>query len=69
MSNSPSGGPAVLITIFAPSNVHLLEIAGVQDALFEANSKLCVAKPYRVQLVTERGPDEERLRGDVRSRL
>ncbi len=45
----------MLITIFAPSNVHLLEIAGVQDALFEANSKLCVAKPYRVQLVTERG--------------
>ena len=25
----------MLITIFAPSNVHLLEIAGVRDALFE----------------------------------
>ena len=30
----------MLITIFAPTNVHLLEIAGVRDALFEANSKM-----------------------------
>ena len=45
----------MLITIFAPSNVHLLEVAGVRDALFEANCKIASGDPYRVQLVTERG--------------
>ncbi len=45
----------MLITIFAPGNVHLLEIAGVCDALFEANSKLESGSPYRVRLVTEDG--------------
>jgi transcriptional regulator GlxA family with amidase domain len=45
----------MLITIFAPDNVHLLEIAGVRDALFEANCKMQSAEPYRVQLVTEHG--------------
>jgi hypothetical protein len=30
----------VLITIFAPGNVHLLEIAGLRDAFFEANCKI-----------------------------
>ena len=25
------------VTIFAPANAHLLEIAGIQDALFEPN--------------------------------
>jgi transcriptional regulator GlxA family with amidase domain len=45
----------VLITIFAPSNVHLLEVAGVRDALFEANCKTRSAQPYRVRLVTEQG--------------
>jgi transcriptional regulator GlxA family with amidase domain len=45
----------VLITIFAPSNVHLLEIAGVRDAFFEANCRTGSAQPYRVRLVTEQG--------------
>jgi transcriptional regulator GlxA family with amidase domain len=45
----------VLITIFAPSNVHLLEVAGVRDALFEANCKIQSEQRYRVQLVTELG--------------
>ncbi|MEG3181283.1 GlxA family transcriptional regulator [Sphingomonas sp. LT1P40] len=45
----------MLITIFAPGNVHLLEIAGVQDALFEANCKAQSGRPYQVQLVTEHG--------------
>ena len=45
----------MLITIFAPSNVHLLEIAGVCDALFEANCKMESGQPYCVRLVTEQG--------------
>lgn len=45
----------MLITIFAPANVHLLEIAGVRDALFEANSKMESGARYRVRLVTEDG--------------
>ena len=45
----------MLITIFAPNNAHLLEIAGVRDALFEANSKIESGDPYRVRLVTEQG--------------
>lgn len=45
----------MLITIFAPSNVHLLEVAGIHDALFEANCKIGSGQPYRVRLVTEDG--------------
>ena len=45
----------MLITIFAPNNVHLLEVAGVRDALFEANSKIQSGQLYRVRLVTEQG--------------
>jgi transcriptional regulator GlxA family with amidase domain len=45
----------MLITIFAPDNVHLLDIAGVRDALFEANCKAQSRPPYRVRLVTEHG--------------
>ncbi|GAA0734489.1 GlxA family transcriptional regulator [Sphingomonas japonica] len=45
----------MLVTIFVPDNVHLLEIAGVCDALFEANCKMRPGSPYRVQLVTEHG--------------
>lgn len=48
----------MLITIFAPSKVHLLEVAGVRDALFEANCKMASADRYRVNLVTERGVAE-----------
>ena len=45
----------MLITIYAPNNVHLLEIAGVRDALFEANSRAQLTSPYQVRLVTEMG--------------
>ena len=45
----------MLITIFAPANVHLLEIAGMRDALFEANCRLPLGQPYRSRLVTEEG--------------
>lgn len=45
----------MLITIFAPDNVHLLEVAGVRNSLFEANSKLRSGPFYRVRLVAERG--------------
>jgi transcriptional regulator GlxA family with amidase domain len=53
----------VLITIFAPSNVHLLELAGVRDALFEANCKTRSAQPYRVRLVTEQGSPTQSASG------
>lgn len=53
----------MLITIFAPGNVHLLEIAGVRDALFEANCKMGPGRSYRVLLVTERGIAEESASG------
>jgi len=53
----------VLITIFAPNNVHLLEIAGVRDALFEANCKMSSGQHYRVQLVTEDGALTESASG------
>jgi len=45
----------MLVTIFSPANVHLLEVAGIRDALFEANCKAQSARPYRVRLVTEDG--------------
>jgi transcriptional regulator GlxA family with amidase domain len=53
----------VLITIFAPNNVHLLEIAGIRDALFEANCKMQSGQPYRVRLVTEQGITTESASG------
>lgn len=53
----------MLITIFAPNNVHLLEIAGVRDALFEANCKMQSGQPYRVRLVTEHGIPTESASG------
>lgn len=53
----------MLITIFAPSNVHLLEVAGVQDALFEANCKMAPGNRYRIKLVTERGGAAESASG------
>ena len=53
----------MLITIFAPCNVHLLEVAGVRDALFEANCKTQSGQPYRVRLVTEQGAPTESASG------
>ncbi|QGN55760.1 GlxA family transcriptional regulator [Novosphingobium sp. Gsoil 351] len=53
----------MLVTIFAPGKVHLLEIAGVQDALFEANCKMRSGEPYRIRLVTEHGTLEESSSG------
>jgi transcriptional regulator GlxA family with amidase domain len=53
----------VLITIFAPSNVHLLEVAGLRDALFEANCKSQSGAPYRVRLVTESGSPAQSASG------
>ena len=53
----------MLITIFAPTKVHLLEIAGVRDALFEANCKMQSGEPYRIQLVTEHGTPAESASG------
>jgi len=53
----------LLITIFAPSHVHLLEIAGVRDALFEANNKLPLGPKYHVRLVTEHGTPTESASG------
>ena len=54
-ASSPSGVDAVLITLFAPASVHLLEIAGIRDALFEANCRMQSGHQYRVRLVTEHG--------------
>jgi transcriptional regulator GlxA family with amidase domain len=54
---------AVLITIFAPSNVHMLEVASLRDALFEANCRIASGQPYRVRLVTEWGMPEESASG------
>lgn len=53
----------MLITIFAPEKVHLLEVAGVLDALFEANGKIEVGQHYRVRIVTERGVVQESASG------
>lgn len=52
----------MLITLFAPANVHLLEIAGIRDALFEANCKM-QSEAYRVRLVTEHGVPLESASG------
>lgn len=53
----------MLVTIFAPGKVHLLEVAGVRDALFEANCKMSSSNAYRVRLVTEKGTVEESSSG------
>jgi transcriptional regulator GlxA family with amidase domain len=53
----------VLITIFAPCNVHLLEVAGMRDALFEANCKTQSGQPYRARLVTEHGTPTQSASG------
>lgn len=53
----------MLITIFAPGKVHLLEIAGLRDAFFEANCKMAAGDRYRVQLVTEEGVVAESASG------
>lgn len=53
----------MLVTIYAPKNVHLLEIAGLRDALFEANCKAQSGEPYQVQLVTEQGTPIESASG------
>lgn len=45
----------MLVTIFVPENVHWLEVAGVSDALFEANCKIPSGPLYRTRLVTEHG--------------
>lgn len=55
----------MLITIFAPPNVHLLEVAGIRDALFEANCKMAAGDQYRVRLVNERGEAEASASGIV----
>ncbi len=51
------------ITIFAPDKVHLLEIAGIRDAFFEANCKMASGDSYHVQLVTEAGIATETASG------
>jgi transcriptional regulator GlxA family with amidase domain len=43
----------------------LLEIAGVRDALFEANCKAQSGQPYRVRLVTEHGTPMESASGQI----
>lgn len=55
----------MLITIFAPAKVHLLEIAGVRDALFEANCKIAAGPTYRVQVVTEFGTPAQTASGTM----
>ncbi len=57
LSESPLvvGGQGMLFTIFVPDNVHLLEIAGVRDPLFEANCKIQSGGSYQSRLVTEHG--------------
>jgi len=54
---------ALLVTIFAPNNVHLLEIAGVRDAFFEANCRMESGEPDRIRLVTEDGRAAESASG------
>ena len=41
------------VIIFVPPQVHLLEIAGVRDALFEANERMDLGACYEVQVVAE----------------
>jgi transcriptional regulator GlxA family with amidase domain len=44
----------MLVTIYAPEDVHALEIASIRDALFEANQRMRSDDHYEVRLVTER---------------
>lgn len=53
----------MLITIYAPAKVHLLEIAGLYDAFFEANCKMPSGEPYRLRLITEQGTLAESASG------
>lgn len=53
----------MLITIFAPARVHLLEVTGIRDALFEANCKLPPGQQYRVRLVAEHAAPQESASG------
>lgn len=53
----------MLITIFAPSNAHLLEIAGLRDSFFEANSKISRGNAYDIKLITELGVVTESASG------
>jgi len=47
----------MLITIYAPADVHALEIASIRDALFEANQRIHSGNLYEVTLVAEQcGP-------------
>jgi transcriptional regulator GlxA family with amidase domain len=43
--------------------VHLLEVAGMCDAFFEASCKLRTGQPYRVRLVTEDGAPTQSASG------
>lgn len=47
----------MLITIFAPRKAHL-EVAGVRDALFEANCRMASGDRYRVKLFVGTEPSE-----------
>lgn len=49
----------MLITIFIPRSVHFLEVAGIGDALFEANCKIKSGHLYDIRLVTEHGTPTE----------
>lgn len=45
------------VTIYAPENVHALEIASIRDAMFEANQRMRSNDHYDVRLVAQRaGP-------------
>ncbi|HEY1124701.1 MAG TPA: helix-turn-helix domain-containing protein [Sphingobium sp.] len=42
------------VTIYAPDNVHALEIASIRDAMFEANQRMRSNDHYDVKLVAQR---------------
>jgi transcriptional regulator GlxA family with amidase domain len=44
----------MLVTIYAPADVHMLEIASIRDAFFEANERMESPDPYDVRLVAQR---------------
>src|SRR6187402_109340 len=49
----------MLVTIYAPPDVHMLEIASIRDAFFEANQRMRSNDLYDVRLVAQR-PDPMR---------
>jgi len=51
---SKDEGSTVLVTIYAPPDVHMLEIASIRDAFFEANERMRSSDRYDVRLVTQR---------------